>query len=164
METLYYYEKDINNQTHLLVRNKNELVFLSVNETLDDVRKKFKKNPLIESDLGFEEVIKQLEEYYLGNRKEFSFTMKPIGTPFQMGVWNILQQIPYGELWNYSQVAAAYGDEKKVRAVANAIGANPLLIVIPCHRVIGKDGKLHGFRSGLDMKKTLIEVEGGNPK
>lgn len=81
------------------------------------------------------------------------------GTPFQIAVWNILKTIPYGDVWTYKQVAQALGDEKKVRAVANAIGKNQHMILIPCHRVIGSDGKLHGFAGGLDMKEALLKIE-----
>src|SRR5690625_6638419 len=79
------------------------------------------------------------------------------GTNFQIKVWKALQNIPYGQTANYSEIAEAINHPKAVRAVANAIGANPLLIFVPCHRVIGKDGSLTGFRAGIKLKKQRSE-------
>lgn len=82
------------------------------------------------------------------------------GTPFQRAVWQELQQIPYGKTVTYGDVAARIGRPRAVRAAGSAIGANPVAIIIPCHRVIGADGGLHGFGGGLDVKQALLELEG----
>ncbi|MEZ5691122.1 MAG: methylated-DNA--[protein]-cysteine S-methyltransferase [Rickettsiales bacterium] len=102
---------------------------------------------------------KQLDEYFLGQRKEFDLPLDMRGTVFQIKSWRQLQKIPYGGTVSYGQQAKGMGDAKKARAVGMANGRNPLLIVVPCHRVIGKDGSLTGFGGGLDMKKKLLELE-----
>ncbi len=92
-----------------------------------------------------------------------SFTLSPQGTDFQQAVWRALQQIPYGTLCSYADVAKMIGKPQSVRAVANAIGANPICVFIPCHRVIKSDGTLGGFSSGIPLKKKLLLEEGINP-
>lgn len=81
------------------------------------------------------------------------------GSPFQKSVWEVLRSIPYGEIRTYSQIAEAIGKPQAVRAIAHAIAQNPILLLIPCHRVIGKDGKLTGYSGGLELKKKLLEAE-----
>lgn len=102
----------------------------------------------------------ELSEYFVHIRTEFSTPLAPSGTPFQRAVWDQLRRIPYGQSRTYSQVAQAMGRPEAVRAVANAIGRNPCLIFIPCHRVLGTDGRLTGFSAGLDRKKWLLDLEG----
>ncbi|MCX2779890.1 methylated-DNA--[protein]-cysteine S-methyltransferase [Microbulbifer thermotolerans] len=102
----------------------------------------------------------QLEEYFTGKRREFDLPLCPRGTDFQCRVWEALQRIPYGETRSYRQQAEAMGNPKSVRAVARANGANPIAIVIPCHRVIGADGSLTGYAGGLDIKARLLALEG----
>lgn len=102
----------------------------------------------------------ELSEYFVHIRTEFSTPIAPSGTPFQRAVWDQLRRIPYGQSCTYSQVAQAMGRPEAVRAVANAIGRNPCLIFIPCHRVLGKDGSLTGFSAGLDLKRLLLKWEG----
>jgi methylated-DNA-[protein]-cysteine S-methyltransferase len=101
----------------------------------------------------------QLLEYFNGHRKTFEVEYSLIGTDFQKEVWRKLLDIPYGKTISYGKLAAQLGDVKKVRAVANAVGKNPIPIVIPCHRVIGMNGKLTGYIGGLANKKFLIELE-----
>lgn len=104
----------------------------------------------------------QLEEYFLEKRSIFDIPIKIEelqGTEFQKSVWKELLKIPYGETWSYKEVAKKVGNEKGVRAVANAIGKNPILIVVPCHRVIGSDGTLTGFGAGLENKASLLRIE-----
>ena len=101
----------------------------------------------------------QLEEYFLGERQEFDLPLSPVGTPFQMAVWEALKTIPYGETRSYGQIAAAVGNPKGSRAVGMACNRNPIWIVIPCHRVVGSTGKLTGYEGGLDMKRTLLDLE-----
>ena len=101
----------------------------------------------------------QLDEYFSGKRRSFDIPLRTIGTPFQKSVWQELLKIPYGETRTYLQIAKQVDNVKGVRAVAQAIGANGICIIIPCHRVIGSDGSLTGFAGGLDVKKALLEVE-----
>ena len=102
---------------------------------------------------------KEIIEYLQGERQQFSVAHDLSGTPFQQAVWRALQQIPYGQTASYSDIAAHINNSAAVRAVGAAIGANPLLLTIPCHRVVGKDGKLTGYRGGLPMKTELLKLE-----
>lgn len=102
---------------------------------------------------------KQLGEYFSGKRKEFDVKLEMRGTVFQINAWRQLQKIPYGETISYGKQAERIGDVKKARAVGMANGRNPLLIVVPCHRVIGASGALTGFGGGLPMKQKLLELE-----
>ena len=103
--------------------------------------------------------ISELLEYLQGARTSFTIPLDFRGTPFQLAVWKALCEIPYGQTWSYSDVAAHIQKPASVRAVGTAIGANPILITVPCHRVIGKNGALTGYRGGLDMKKQLLQLE-----
>ncbi|MGI6324977.1 MAG: methylated-DNA--[protein]-cysteine S-methyltransferase [Bacilli bacterium] len=106
------------------------------------------------------ECAKQLEEYFKGIRTSFEMPLLLKGTAFQQKVWQALMTIPYGETISYKEIAKRIGHEKAVRAVGNAIGKNPCLIVVPCHRVINSNGNLGGFSSGLNIKKKLLKLEG----
>ncbi len=97
--------------------------------------------------------------YLCGGSAPFDFKLHLQGTPFQESVWQALCDIPYGQTRSYSEIAESIGKPKAVRAVGSAIGANPLLIIVPCHRVIGKNGALSGYRGGMDMKTKLLELE-----
>ena len=103
----------------------------------------------------------QLRAYFDGKRKEFDLPLVLDGTPFQEKVWRALAEIPYGRTVSYGQLAKSIGSPKAVRAVGAANGRNPLPIVLPCHRVIGSDGKLHGYAGGLDIKAALLDLERG---
>lgn len=104
----------------------------------------------------------QLFEFFDGRRKDFDFPLDPPGTPFQKAVWNELLSIPYGETRTYAQIARAVGQPTATRAVGAANGANPIAVIIPCHRVIGSNGKLTGYGGGLDMKARLLDFEQGS--
>lgn len=104
----------------------------------------------------------EIIEFLEGERINFNSRLDFRGTAFQNLVWNALCSINYGETRTYSDIASYLNKPKSVRAVGRAIGANPLLIIIPCHRVIGKDGSLTGYRGGLDMKKSLLKIETSN--
>lgn len=106
-----------------------------------------------------ETAISQIQEYFSGSRKVFDLPLSPKGTPFQKLVWQELRRIPYGEVRTYGQIAAAIGHPKAARAVGQAANRNPLWILIPCHRVVGKNGNLTGYAGGLTMKQTLLELE-----
>jgi methylated-DNA-[protein]-cysteine S-methyltransferase len=102
----------------------------------------------------------QLEEYFERKRKTFELPLEIIGTDFQKIVWNALIKIKYGKTISYKELALRIGNVKKIRAVAQANGANPLPILIPCHRVIGSNGNLVGYGGGLDVKEKLLKLEG----
>ena len=101
----------------------------------------------------------QLAEYFAGSRKEFDLPLSPKGTPFQEAVWEALTRIPYGEKRSYKDIAVSIGNAKACRAVGMACNRNPIWIVIPCHRVVGANQSLTGYAGGLDMKRTLLELE-----
>ncbi len=102
---------------------------------------------------------KEIEAYFAGKRKKFSVPLEVCGTEFQKKVWKALLKIPYGKTKTYQQIAAAVRRPRAVRAAANAIGANPLCILVPCHRVIGSDGSLKGYAYGADRKRALLRLE-----
>lgn len=109
-----------------------------------------------------DEVFKQLNEYLDGKRKTFDLPLKISGTPFQQKVYKALCEIPYGETRSYKEIAAEIGKPKACRAVGMANNKNPIVIAVPCHRVIGANGSLVGYGCGLDMKKYLLELEAKN--
>lgn len=104
----------------------------------------------------------ELEEYFEGKRKEFDLPLKQEGTEFQKKVWNALSKIPYGEKRTYKEIAKMIGNEKASRAVGMANNKNNIPIIIPCHRVVGSNGKLVGYVLGLDMKQYLLNLESKN--
>ena len=118
------------------------------------IRDQWKKKPDF-----FAPVKRQLRAYFKRELEQFDIPLAPVGTPFQLKVWQALRTIPYGELVSYKTIAEAIGNPKAVRAVGGANGKNPLPIIVPCHRVIGSDGSLTGFGGGLETKKRLIDLE-----
>ncbi|HEX9165343.1 MAG TPA: methylated-DNA--[protein]-cysteine S-methyltransferase [Gemmatimonadales bacterium] len=110
---------------------------------------------------GFAEAKRQLQEYFEGTRRAFDLPLQPEGTPFQVMVWDALREIPYGTTISYQELARRIGAEKAVRAVGAANGANPIPIIIPCHRVIGADGSLTGYGGGIERKRWLLDHEAG---
>ncbi|GAB3312306.1 methylated-DNA--[protein]-cysteine S-methyltransferase [Geodermatophilus aquaeductus] len=111
------------------------------------------------SDEGFDDVVRQLGEYFAGERTDFDLPLRPVGSDFELAVWEQLTRIPYGETRSYGHVAAAVGEPGGAQAVGAANGRNPLAIVVPCHRVIGADGSLVGFGGGLARKRFLLDLE-----
>ena len=107
------------------------------------------------------QAVTQLDEYFAGLRNEFDLPLAATGTDFQNQVWQALTTIPYGETWSYQDLANAIGNPKAVRAVGLANGKNPISIVVPCHRVIGKSGKLTGYAGGVERKQRLLALEQG---
>lgn len=103
--------------------------------------------------------VKQLDEYFKGERKLFDFPLSPHGTDFQKRVWKELLKIPYSEIRSYKDIAAFLGNPNAARAIGGANNKNPIPIIIPCHRIIGKNGRLIGYRDGLDIKKFLLNLE-----
>ena len=128
--------------------------------TVDNRLKKCFKAEFVEQDNEIlKETRKQLDEYFNMTRKEFEIPLITVGTDFQKSVWDGLLNIDYGTTSTYLQLAKNIGNEKAVRAVANANGANSIAIIIPCHRIIGANGELTGFGGGLPLKKRLLDLE-----
>jgi methylated-DNA-[protein]-cysteine S-methyltransferase len=107
-----------------------------------------------------EDLTTQLAEYFSGTRKTFDFPLAPKGTPFQLAVWHALLEIPYGDTISYAELARRIGKPSAVRAVGAANGANPIPVIIPCHRVIGSNGTLTGYGGGIERKQWLLAHEG----
>ena len=112
-----------------------------------------------QDDGPFKAVAIQLAEYFAGQRQVFDVPLKLEGTPFQQTIWQALARIPYGVTMTYAQLASQIGKPQACRAVGNANGRNPVSIIIPCHRVIGTNGRLTGYAGGLDNKQWLLELE-----
>jgi methylated-DNA-[protein]-cysteine S-methyltransferase len=112
-----------------------------------------------EDHVPLNETIQQLQAYFAGELENFDLTLAPEGTPFQLGVWHRLYDIPYGTTISYGELAGRIGNPKASRAVGLANGSNPIPIVIPCHRVIGSNGKLTGYGGGLPIKEKLLALE-----
>ena len=108
-------------------------------------------------------VMNQLNEYFNGERKEFEIPLLMIGTPFQKSVWQELLKIPFGQTQTYLGITQKIGDEKSIRAVANANGANAISIIVPCHRIVGSRGEMVGYAGGKKVKEKLLSLESGNP-
>lgn len=114
------------------------------------------------TDDGFETIKQQLSEYFAGTRTVFDLDLAPIGDEFQVRVWERLKAIPYGETRSYGQIATELGDKSLAQKVGEANALNPLAIVVPCHRVIGADGRLVGYAGGLERKEFLLHLENPN--
>lgn len=132
-------------------------------ESIEDLQKRtaslYSKAEWIRDEQAMAPYCTEIKEYLNGKRESFSIRSEASGTPFQRAVWNALLDIPYGSTSTYSGIAEAIGKPAAVRAVGAAIGANPNLITVPCHRVVGKNGALTGYRGGLAMKSKLLELE-----
>ncbi|MFJ8090913.1 methylated-DNA--[protein]-cysteine S-methyltransferase [Lysinibacillus sp. NPDC095746] len=128
-------------------------------ELFEWAKKRFPGSPLVEDDEKLEPYVIEITQYLEGKRKTFTVPFEYVGTPFQLAVWNALCEIPYGRTTSYSDIANNIKKPAAVRAVGAAIGANPILMTVPCHRVIGKNGSLTGYRGGLEMKTQLLDLE-----
>lgn len=120
--------------------------------------------PPHENPAGLEGALAQLREYFAGRRRTFDVPLDVRGTDFQRAVWSEVARIPYGGMASYGEVARRVGKPGAARAVGAAVGANPLPILIPCHRVIGADGSLTGYGGGLDVKAALLRLEGASQR
>lgn len=136
-----------------IIEEDNKIIAIEINQ---EIRENImqKETPLLK------ETGKQLLEYLEGKRKNFTVPLNPKGTKFMKEVWTALQEIPYGETRTYGQIAQRIGKPKAARAVGMANHRNPIPIIIPCHRVIGSNGKLVGYALGMKMKKFLLMLEG----
>lgn len=115
--------------------------------------------PTSDTGLYLADAEAQLSEYFAGTRRAFDLPLDPLGSDFQRRVWAALRDIPYGETRSYRDVAAAIGNPNAARAVGRANNRNPILILIPCHRVVGKDGQLAGYAGGIERKQFLLDLE-----
>jgi len=149
MNNIFFYETEIG---IIGIRENNKAItdiFFSKVDTNDNIE---------ETDL-IKECFKQLKEYFEGNRRKFDLPLETRGTEFQKKVWDELLKIPYGETKSYKDIAIAIGNEKACRAIGMANNKNHIPIIIPCHRVIGSNGKLVGYAGGLNVKEKLLNIE-----
>ena len=151
MKKIFLYETDIGKIG--IVESENSITNLYLETDLLPQDVEIKETNLLK------EAGKQLTEYLSGKTKAFNLPLSPVGTKFMNSVWKSLCNIPYGETISYKTLAKSIGNEKATRAVGNANNKNPIPIFIPCHRVIGANGKLIGYRGGLEVKKYLLELE-----
>lgn len=134
--------------------------YRKMRKTVDERIKKGLNAKFVENNTEIiEKTLAELDEYFHGNRKEFDVPLKMVGTDFQKRVWEALLRVPFGTTSTYLQLAKNIKNEKAVRAVASANGANSMSIIIPCHRIIGSNGKLVGYAGGLPIKKQLLKLE-----
>lgn len=162
--TIFYTFLNFRNYTLFFTATPKGLCYISSQalneeEGVEQLEKYIDKFSLEKNDHLMQPYKNQLIEYFEGKRRQFDIPLDLYGTPFQQLVWKSLLEIPYGETTTYQDIGNKIGKTTAVRAIGNAIGKNPLLIVIPCHRVIRKNGDLGGFREGLDLKRTLLELE-----
>lgn len=158
----YSFETPIGEMT--IFFSEKGIVYLNV-KGQDDVNMLKRKYGQVEKvDMKDKEYHKEIIEYLEGNRREFTLPLDLIGTDFQRKVWKGLLDIPYGEIRTYKDIAETIGNPKAYRAVGNALNKNPVLIVVPCHRVIGSNGQLVGFGGGLELKRWLLDLERGYKK
>jgi methylated-DNA-[protein]-cysteine S-methyltransferase len=157
MKNVFFYETEIGKimiaENGTAITN---LYFRDEPDISDDV--------IIKETELLKEAAKQLTEYFEGRRKSFDLPLSPTGTEFQMKCWKALQEIPYGETRTYGEIAEKIGNPKACRAVGLSNNRNPISIVIPCHRVIGANGKLVGYAGGLNVKEYLLNLEKENAK
>lgn len=116
--------------------------------------------PVIHESPQLAQLAATLNGYFAGTQRTFDIPLDLRGTPFQQQVWRMLQTIPYGEVWSYGRLAQAIGRPAAARAVGAANALNPIAILVPCHRLIGSDGKLHGYAGGIALKQRLLQLEG----
>ena len=138
-----------------------KIVLVNVVKTKEDVEEMAKNSIQKETSL-IKNTKQQLDEYFAGKRKKFDIPIKLDGTDFQIKVWKELLKIPYGETCSYLDIAKCIGNPKASRAVGMANNKNKIIIIVPCHRVIGSNKKLVGYACGLDVKEKLLELERGN--
>lgn len=151
MKNIFFYDTKIGRIA--IMDNGEEITCMEIADNTN-----LKEFNVCETEL-IKEAARQLKEYLDGSRAQFELPLNPQGTEFQKKVWKALCDIPYGETRSYKQVAEAIGNSKASRAIGMANNKNPIMIFIPCHRVIGSNGKLVGYAGGLDMKEKLLKLE-----
>ncbi|APX72834.1 methylated-DNA--[protein]-cysteine S-methyltransferase [Companilactobacillus allii] len=159
-KTIYYQKIIIKDHSYMIGATKNGLSFVgSRDSNLTELISFYPNTKIIEDEDICSEYSKQLSEYLSGERTKFDLKLDLVGTKFQRIVWREVKSIDYGHICSYTDIANNIGNPKAVRAIGTAVGRNPVLMVIPCHRVLTKDGKLGGYRGGLNMKRDLLELE-----
>jgi len=160
MKKIWFYKYKVNNLSELLnlgiAEENGAICRVLFGEKYEPNGYEKQETPLIK------ETAKQLGEYFSKKREKFDLPLILYGTDFQKKVWNELQNIPYGKTCSYGELAAITGNSKASRAVGMANNRNPIVIIIPCHRVIGHDGSLTGYAGGLELKRQLLELENTN--
>lgn len=158
-KNIYYTTVNLGGYDLYIYTTRDALIYISLKQPKEDLDK-HRLTKVKEDDPYMLNVPVQLREYFAGQRKKFSVKLDLSGTQFQLRVWKELTKIPYGKTISYKQLAIKTGDAKAVRAVGGANGSNPIPIIIPCHRVINANGELGGYSGGLDIKSTLLTLEG----
>jgi methylated-DNA-[protein]-cysteine S-methyltransferase len=151
MKSIFFYQTDIG-----------KIGIAESDDAITDVclrEEEVPEDAVVRETALLEEAGRQLQEYFAGKRKEFTLPLAPAGTEFMLQVWDSLCAIPYGETRSYREIAESIGNRNAARAVGLANNRNPVPIFIPCHRVIGADGKLTGYSGGLQIKERLLELE-----
>lgn len=156
METLFFFRTDSPVGPLFLAASEKGLVRLEFDTRVQKLNGKIQ---LRESRSQIASYLRELNEYFAGDRREFSMPLDLRGTPFQLACWDALLAIPYGETRTYADVARSIGHPKAFRAVGMANNRNPIAIVVPCHRVIATGGSLCGYGGGLDLKRKLLDLE-----
>jgi len=151
MKNIFFYNTAIGKIG--IVESDNKITHVYFDKEIEVKDVVLKETPLLK------EAGKQMQEYFEGKRKTFDLPLAPIGTEFQQSVWKALQTIPYGETRSYGEIAKNIGNPKAARAIGMANNKNPISIFIPCHRVIGSNGKLVGYGGGLHIKDHLLNLE-----
>lgn len=159
---LYYSKFQVKDATYYVASTKKGLAFVgSPNQTLKEVNQFYQAIELIEDEKPNIEAVRQIKEYLENRRQEFNLAIDlSNGTQFQQKIWKTLTKITYGRGVNYTELAELAETPKAIRAVASAVARNPILLVIPCHRVIRKDGKIGNYRAGVELKEKLLKMEG----
>lgn len=145
-----FYTTKIDKYNFTIIEENNYIVGITLDNKISGT---YNKTPLITK------TIEELGEYFRGTRKTFDIPINPHGTSFQKKVWMAMEQIPYGKTLSYGELAVSINNPRSCRAIGGACHKNPILIIIPCHRVVAKNG-LGGFGCGIDMKKDLLKKEG----
>lgn len=151
-EKLYYSVYDTQEGKVTVISNCDAIVGLRIGEEAVE-------NALCLRTPLMDKAVSEITEYFNGERKYFDLPLKLEGSDYQKKVWNILRNIPYGKTITYKDVAEEMGKKKSFRAVGGAIGKNPILLLIPCHRVVGLNGSLTGYAGGIEIKKNLLKLE-----
>ncbi|WP_129044918.1 methylated-DNA--[protein]-cysteine S-methyltransferase [Companilactobacillus metriopterae] len=155
---IYFDSLNYNNNKYFICVTDNGINFIgSPNQELEEVLNFYPEANLTHRKLDREK--QEISEYLAGERKKFDLPIDLVGTEFQMKVWNAIRSIPYGKTITYLEIANMINNPKAIRAVGTAVGRNPILMIIPCHRVIRSDGIDSGYRGGLAMKKELLILE-----
>ena len=159
-QKIYWGTMDFNGDAIYIAATEKGICYIgSPEEDFEDLVKRYPDADFVKDAEVLKSYIEELAEYLGGKRTEFSLPVDVKGTPFQEAIWAALKEIPYGATSTYSDIAEKIGKPAAVRAVGTAIGANPVLITVPCHRVIGKNGAITGYRGGIAMKQQLLELE-----